>query len=146
MTAKTDHNSICSVTELARKLGLSRARLYQLQKTCVFPPPVYCLYTKRPFYHADLQEKCLEIRRTGIGYNGRPIIFYSKRYAAVTKPNSSSEQKYIDMSDSLKQMGLKIPPAKVRNALMTLYPDNWKILDVNGEIISEVFRYFQNAM
>jgi hypothetical protein len=146
MTAKRDYKSICSVSELAKKLGLSRARLYQLQKTCVFPPPVYCMYTKRPFYPLELQEKCLEIRKTGIGYNGRPIIFYSKRDLAATKPNSSSVQKYVNLSDSLKQMGLKIPPAKVRNALMSLYPGNWKKLDIDGEIIAKVFRHFQNGV
>ena len=112
MTTNTNYKSICSVTELARKLGLSRARFYQLQRSGVFPAPVYCLYTKRPFYPMDLQEKCLEIRKTGIGHNGRPIIFYSKRNGAATKPNSCSEQKYRELSDALKQMGLKISPAK----------------------------------
>lgn len=146
MTTNTDHKSICTVTKLTKKLGLSRARFYQLQKTGVFPPPVYCLYTKRPFYPTDLQEKCLEIRRTGIGNNGRPIIFYSKRDGVATKPNSCSEHKYKELSDTLKQMGLKVSPAKTGKALMTLYPDNWKKLEIDGAVIAEVFRYFQNGV
>ncbi|MBC8472619.1 MAG: hypothetical protein H8D56_24405 [Planctomycetes bacterium] len=146
MTINTDYKSICTVTELARKLELSRARFYQLQKTGVFPAPVYCLYTKRPFYPVDLQEKCLEIRGTGIGHNGRPIIFYSKRDGATTKPNSCSEQKYRELSDALKQMGLKTSPAKAGKAFMTIYPDDWKKLDIDGEVIAEMFRYFQNGV
>ena len=138
--------SVCSVTLMARKLGLSRARFYQLQKTGVFPVPVYCLYTKRPFYPMNLQEKCLEIRKTGIGHNGRPIIFYSKRNVAATKPNSCSEEKYIKLSDALKQMGLKTSPAKAGKAFMALYPDNWEGLDIDGAVIAEVFRYFQNGV
>jgi len=146
MTTNADYKSICSVTELAKKLGLSRARFYQLQKTGVFPVPVYCLYTKRPFYPMDLQEKCLEIRRTGLGHNGHPIIFYSKRNNAATKPDSGSEQKYSELSDALEQMGLKISPAKAGKAFVAIYPGNWKKLDIDGEVIAEVFRYFQNGV
>ena len=79
MLSNNDFKAVCSVTELAKNLDMSRARFYQLQKVGVFPEPVYCVYTKRPFYTMGLQEKCLEIRETGIGHNGRPIIFYSKR-------------------------------------------------------------------
>ena len=146
MTTNKDYKSICTVTELAKKLALSRARFYQLQRAGVFPAPVYCLYTKRPFYPMDLQEKCLEIRKTGIGHNGRPIIFYSKRNVAATKPNSCSEQKYRELSETLKQMGLKTSPANVRRAFMTIYPNDWKKLDIDGEVIAEVFRYFQNGV
>ena len=146
MTINTDYKSICSVTEQAKKLGLSRARFYQLQKTGVFPAPVYCLYTKRPFYPMDLQEKCLEIRKTGIGHNGRPIIFYSKRDGAATKPNSCSEQKYRELSDALGRMGLKTSPAEAGKAFMAIYPGNWKKLNIDGEVIAEVFRYFQNGV
>lgn len=146
MTTNKDYKSICTVTELAKKLALSRARFYQLQRAGVFPTPVYCLYTKRPFYPMDLQGKCLEIRKTGIGHNGRPIIFYSKRNVAATKPNSCSEQKYRELSEILKQMGLKTSPANVRRAFMTIYPNDWKKLDIDGEVIAEVFRYFQNEV
>lgn len=148
MNMKSQQNliSVCSVTQMARKLELSRARFYQLQKTGVFPVPVYCLYTKRPFYPMNLQEKCLEIRKTGIGHNGRPIIFYSKRDGAATKPNSCSEENYKELSDALKQMGLKISPAKAGKAFIALHPDNWKKLEIDGEVIAEVFRHFQNGV
>ena len=146
MTTNTDYKSICTVTELAKKLELSRARFYQLQKTGVFPSPVYCLYTKRPFYPMDLQKKCLEIRETGIGHNGRPIIFYSKRDIAATKPNSCSEQKYRELSDALGRMGLKTSPTEAGKAFVAIYPSSWKKLDIDGAVIAEVFRYFQNGV
>lgn len=146
MTTNTDYKAICTVTELAKRLGLSRARFYQLQKIGVFPAPVYCRYTKRPFYPMNLQEKCFEIRKTGIGYNGRPIIFYSKKDVAAKKPNNCPEQKYSDLSDALKKLGLKISPAEAGKAFTALYPDNWKVLKINGGIIAEVFRYLQSEV
>ena len=146
MKANPKHQSICSVIELAKKLGLSRARFYQLHNTGVFPPPVYCLYTKRPFYPMDIQEQCLQIRKSGIGLNGRPIIFYSKRDNTATKPDCCLEQKYRELSDALGRMGLKTSPVKAEKALMAVYPDNWKKLDIDGAVIAEVFRYFQNGL
>ena len=41
-----DLKAVCSVTALAKKLGLSRARFYQLQKMGVFCAPVYCTRTR----------------------------------------------------------------------------------------------------
>lgn len=145
MTTNADHKSICSVTELSRKLGLSRARFYQLQKAGVFPEPVYCLYTKRPFYPIDLQEICLGIRRTGIGHNGRPIIFYSKRDIGIQKSNGGQEQKYKEISEALEHTGLKVSPLNTRKAIVDLYPENWQKLEIDGKVIAEVFRYFQNG-
>jgi len=58
---------IISVTEMAKMLNLSRARLYQLLEQGIFPQPIYDLRTHRPLYDAKLQERCLEIRNSGIG-------------------------------------------------------------------------------
>ena len=103
MNIKSHQNliSVCSVTQMAKKLGLSRARFYQLQETCVFLPPAYDLYSKRPFYPLSLQERCLEIRKTGIGYNGRPIIFNSKRAKRnAAKPGRYLEHKFKELSEN----------------------------------------------
>jgi hypothetical protein len=149
MNNKSEQNliSICSVTQMAGKLGLSRARFYQLQNTGVFPPPVYCMYSQRPFYPAELQEICFEIRRTGVGYNRRPVRFNSKRESGSTGTfKNCSEHKYQELSYALEQMGLKMSPAKAGKALMILYPSDWEKIDINGEVIVEVFRYFQNGV
>ena len=79
MLLDNDFGAVCSVTELAGKIGLSRARFYQLMEKGVFPKPVYCTRTRRPFYTLDLQQKCIDIRKTGIGYNQQPVVFYSER-------------------------------------------------------------------
>jgi hypothetical protein len=146
MNINTDHKSVCSVTEIAARLGLSRARFYQLQKTGIFPAPVYCTHTKRPFYPMDLQEKCLEIRKTGIGQNGHPIIFYSKRNGSSAKLLDVSENKYKEISEALGGMGLKMAPGKIKKAVKLLHPDNWHHLNVDGDLIAELFRYFQHGV
>jgi hypothetical protein len=75
MLQENDLKAVCSVTALAKKLNLSRARFYQLQKKGVFPTPIYCTRTQRPFYPSHLQQKCMDIHKTGIGLDGRPIFF-----------------------------------------------------------------------
>ncbi len=114
--------SVCSVVKLAEKLDLSRARFYQLQKSGIFPPPVYSIYTKRPFFPANLQNQCLKIRNSGVGLNGNPVIFYSKREKQASKTQSCSKQNFKDLSDMLKAMGLKVLPAKAGKAFMTFTP------------------------
>ncbi len=89
MSQDHDFKMICSVTEMAKKLGLSRARFYQLQNMGVFPTPVHCRHTRRPFYPMDPQEQCLEIRRTPIGANGQPTLFNTKRKAARSQKPST---------------------------------------------------------
>ena len=56
-----------TVTEMARMVGLSRARFYQLVNEGVFPPPVYSVRTRRPIYVEDLQKVCLEVRHRNCG-------------------------------------------------------------------------------
>lgn len=94
----------------------------------------------------DLQEQCLKIRKTGIGYNGRPIIFYSKRDGGPARLKDCLEQKNKELSDALEQMGLKVSIVKIRKAITVLYPNDWKKLDIDGDVIAEVFRYFQNGV
>ena len=67
MVTNDDFKCVCSVSELARKLGLSRTRLYQLMEIGAFPRPVYCPRTGRPFYPLKVQNECMQIRKTGAG-------------------------------------------------------------------------------
>src|SRR6516165_2324493 len=69
--------AVVSVSEMARMVGLSRARFYQLQKAGVFPAPSY--QAGRPVYTEDQQQVCLEVRRRNRGIDGRPVLFYSRR-------------------------------------------------------------------
>jgi hypothetical protein len=142
MLQDNELKAICSVTELTRKLGLSRARFYQLLEMGVFPKPVYCTRTKRPFYPLDLQQKCIEVRKTGIGHNGKPVIFYTSRQNKLRKSQNSSDRRYEELAAILRQMGLNITCNKVENAVKTLYPEELTQHPVDGKIIRDLFRYF----
>lgn len=69
---------VVTVAEMARMVGLSRARFYQLQREGVFPPPAYSLATRRPVYVEEQQAAILEARRRNLGVNGRPVLFYAR--------------------------------------------------------------------
>jgi len=145
MLSNNDYKSVCSVTELAKKLDMSRARFYQLQKVGVFPDPVYCIRTKRPFYPMDLQQQCIEVRKTGIGHNGQPIIFYRKRKDKLIKPQSQPNTHYEQFANTLRQLGLKITVSEVKNAINTLYPRGMADND-GGAIIRDLFRHFSHGV
>ncbi len=146
MLPDNDLKAVCTVTQLAKKLEMSRARFYQLQKIGVFPPPVYCICTKRPFYPLDLQQECLNIHKTGIGYDGQPILFYNSRQNKCEKSQNQQERKYKDITDTLKKMGLAVSPSKVKNALETLYPDKLAQQSVEGAVIRDLFNYFRKGL
>lgn len=47
-----------SVSEMARMMGLSRSRFYQLIGSAL-PFPIYDVATRRPIYDQQLQQTCL---------------------------------------------------------------------------------------
>jgi DNA-binding transcriptional MerR regulator len=141
MDTSTNHyrGAICSVTEMARKLGLSRARLYQLVETEVFPPPVRS-GTRRPFYPPDLQQICLQIRKTGVGFNGLHVLFNKRRQSG--RPRSVEGGKYDGLVAALKNMGLKVNANAVKHAVQALYPaEQEQGQDPNG-VLRDLFRHF----
>jgi hypothetical protein len=137
--------AICTIPELAKKLGLSRARFYQLQKKGVFPKPLYS-GPKRPYYPPDLQQKCIEIRKTGIGYNEKAIVFNKSRKKKYQGLQSWSEHKYEELTDALKQMGLNVSPHKVKKTVMTRYPEGVPAHVNKGTVIGELFRHFTQRL
>ncbi|MFW6039319.1 MAG: helix-turn-helix transcriptional regulator [bacterium] len=76
-----DHQSRrpLSVSAMADLLGFSRQHFHELIKRGVFPPPVYHITTRRPMYVGDLQERCHEVLRSGVGENGQPVMFNNTR-------------------------------------------------------------------
>jgi len=77
---------VISVSEMARALGLSRARFYQLIHDGVLPRPTQAGHGKRPYYSREQQEQCIEVRRTNRGINGQAILFYSMRPTSQVAP------------------------------------------------------------
>ncbi len=150
MMSDNNLKAVCSVTEMAKKLDLSRARFYQLLEKGVFPKPAHYTHTKRPFYTLDLQQKCSEIRKTGIGFNGEPVIFNTPR--KIIKPNGCDngwDSKFNEfcgeLVEVLKQMELKMTRDKVKNTLQEIYPDGLERFVVDGELICDLFGYFKSG-
>ncbi|MBP7052816.1 MAG: AlpA family phage regulatory protein [Phycisphaerae bacterium] len=142
MQEPIDHETmaICSVTAVAAQVGLSRARFYELMKEGVFPQPVYSLRTKRPFYPLDLQKKCVEIRKTGVGLAAQPVVFNAPR-----KRGEHGDQPQIDYDEltrTLRGMGLRVTSQHVRKAVTELYPKGSTMGVGEESMIRDLYLHF----
>lgn len=136
-----------TVSEMARMVGLSRQRFYQLMSK-TFPPPVYDPYTRRPFYTAEQQAVCLEVRRRNCGVNGKPVLFYAPRAdtaVASRKPDKRRDAKakpasaYTPIVEGVRALGLgQVSAAQVEQAVGQLYPNGIAELE-ESEVIRAVF-------
>jgi hypothetical protein len=145
--------SAVSVTEMARMVGLSRARFYQLVKAGTFPTPDVEPNTGRPFFSEEKQRICLEVRRRNCGINGRAILFYSRRRdfgqtvqltgnhkakasARPARPKATSQ--YADLIDGLAALNVPATAAQVEQVVKELYPSGTDGID-QGEVLKAVF-------
>jgi hypothetical protein len=118
--------AVCSVSQMARAIGLSRASFYAYVKRGVFLAPIYSLMNKRPFYTADMQAENLAARQTGIGANGQYVIWYEKTQPAAGEPTRQPvrRERYASLLDRLKALGLdKLTAAQVEEAVAANFPD-----------------------
>jgi hypothetical protein len=144
-----DLRAVVTVSEMARMVGLSRARFYQLQKAGVFPPPVY--QAGRPVYTAEMQEVCLEVRRKNRGINGQPVLFYTRRRPiAPSKRQKQADQlpaKNKDIAallDGLNALGLTTATAaQVLKVTEELFPQGTG-LD-QAEVLRAVFLHLKQG-
>ena len=143
--------AVVTVSEMARMVGLSRARFYQLVEAGVFPQPVYCVSTRRPMYVEELQKVCLEVRRRNCGVNGRPVLFYARGYRVTTPTVKSSKPPvakpkptaaHADLIDGLTALGLVATPAQVGEAVSVLYPTGIDGTDLGG-VLRAVFLHLK---
>jgi len=140
---------IVSKTEMARMVGLSRARFFQLVGT-TFPYPQYDLRTRRPFYPPELQEVCLSVRQRNCGVDGKPIMFYSRRLqttlttkrTAKAAPKKSNGDNYGHLIEGLKSLGLIVAPAQVAAAIKEIFPNGVDSVP-QGEVIRAVFLHIK---
>lgn len=138
--------TVVSVAEMARMIGLSRARFYQLVGEGIFPSPLYDVHTRRPFFSEEMQQICMEVRKRNCGVNGKPILFYAARHPlgqqprTVKKPKAESKPKnqYADLLDGLRSLGLDLTAAVVEPVVKELFPTGIQNLDC-GEVIRGVF-------
>lgn len=130
-----------SVTEMARMLGLSRARFYQLVRSGTFPVADHDPLTQRPFYGEEAQRRCLEVRRKNCGIDGKPVLFYSRRRdAGVTKVQSPPPKpkakagEYADLIDLLSKVPITATAAQVDAAVKAAFPGGIAGTDPGGVI------------
>ncbi len=148
---------IVTVSEMARMLGLSRARFYQLLKDGVLPQPSRNASTKRPFFDREQQEQCLGVRRSHCGVNGKPVLFYSSmqpnssavlRRAVAKKKQQTPKRRttqqdplFTELRRGLLQLGLaEITDTQVQSALIATHPDGHANSDTST-LLMDVFAH-----
>ena len=138
--------AVVSVVQMADMLGLSKSRFYALVQAGIFPQPVRHQSCKRPVFDADLQQKCLDIRQTGIGLNGNPVLFNRKRRKPTSlKPQQQPvSEEQAELVEALKSLGLTVGAEEVHQVVRELYPDGWKGID-QGEVVRRVFLKLKGA-
>jgi hypothetical protein len=125
---------------MARMVGLSRSRFYQLMGTA-FPLPLHDPITHRPFYHEELQEVCQHVRRKNCGIDGKPILFYAKGSAPIVRKPAPARKpdEQNGLIEGLKALGLNPVTSQVVNAaLKELFPKGTSSMD-QGEVLRAVF-------
>ena len=137
--------AVVSVSEMARLVGLSRSRFYQLVGGA-FPFPVYDRLTRRPFYTAELQQVCLDVRRRNCGIDGKPVLFYSLRETIPSKRPKSPEkklEKHADLLDGLRSLGLTaVSTLQIEEALGAIYPEGTEAV-YQEEVLRKVFLHIK---
>lgn len=146
MTVQIETKAVVTVSEMARMVGLSRSRFYQLIGSA-FPQPLLD-DKKRPFYSEELQAVCLEVRRRNCGIDGKPILFYARRLGtAPSKPKKAkapaTNPHHADLLEGVRSLGLaSVTAADIANALKELFPSGVENQD-DGEILRAVFLHLK---
>ncbi len=148
---------IITVSEMAHMCRLSRARFYQLIAEDIFPAPSRNQQTGRPFFDREQQERCLLVRRTNRGANGKAVMFYGCRIEAPQPPpkrkqlpisRSSKRQSRHDpvlteLRHGLTQLGMtNLTDVDIRQALAQAYPDGHRNVE-SAELLRAVFGELQ---
>ena len=140
-----------SMAEMARRLGLSRSRFYELLGRGVFPQPNKHPGTGRPYYNPDQQASCLEVRRTYRGVNGEILLFYPQR-SKDGKTRSRAPIQRVGpprpqplgigrIVEGLKSLGInEIDPSRLNAAMASCFPDGVQDHD-EATVLSAVFRF-----
>jgi hypothetical protein len=129
---------------MAEMCQLSRSRFYDLIDAGVFPRPALHPASGRPMYDHGLIQTCLEVRRTGVGANGLPVLFNRKPATAPARPKRAPAPApdHADLIAALKGLGLAATPQAVGEALAALYPAGTAGLD-RGGVVRKVFLRLQ---
>ncbi len=133
-----------TVAEMARIIGMSRSRLYQLIGKA-FPEPNRD-ESGRPYFDEDQQRTIIEVRRRNCGIDGKPILFYAPRNSISapqpkrrSKPKAASSNQHDDIIEGVRALGLTAATAaQVEQSLTESFPNGTVGVDP-GEVIRSVF-------
>jgi hypothetical protein len=147
MSVQVQTKTVVSVAEMARMVGLSRARFYQLVNDGVFPSPLYRIETRRPFFDQRMQDLCLEARRRNCGINGRPVLFYTRRLGTpMTKVKTTpapKTNKHADLVEGLRALGLTtVRCSDVEAAIQQNFPNGKSGVD-DEVVLRRVFLHLK---
>lgn len=136
--------AVVTVSAMANLVGLSRARFHQLTQAGVFPPPSYLVSSRRPVYVREQQDRCVGVKRSGIGADGRPVLFYTRRPKSP-RPSTASKRPaspaHADILAGVKGLGLSsATTAQVDEAVRAVFPEGTAGVD-QGEVVRQVFLY-----
>ena len=146
MNVPIETKAVVTVSEMARMVGLSRSRFYQLIGSA-FPSPLLDK-KKQPFYSEELQAVCLEVRRRNCGIDGKPILFYARRIGtAPTKPKKvkapTTNPQHADLLDGVRSLGIaSVMAADIAKCLKEIFPSGIENMD-HGEILRAVFLHLK---
>jgi len=143
MTPEIPLKSVCSATAMAGKLALSRSRFYDLLNQGVLPRPVSCPGSNHLFYTLELQQQCLQVKQTGIGVNGKPVLFYLPRKHNGGRNTDKINPDYftIRLFGLLKNMGATLNKSRLRATLKTMYPNGLPTWPINQADLKKIFNY-----
>ena len=151
MTDKEQSHSYLSCAEVARRLGLSRQRFWQLRKEGAFPQPQHDEETGRQYYTDEPVEICADLRKRNVGQNGRVVLFYSARSSVPSsaqkkkkgQAKSNAPNKHQSIINSLGALGLPgITEARVGQAIKSLFPAGTAEVE-HGEVVRAIFLHIQ---
>jgi len=147
---------IMSVSQLADEvLGLSRARVYELIERGALPMPCYDIRSRRPIYTEEQQRQAFEVKRTGIGADGMPVIFYRRNRTVAPVAVSTSRPtrtprtrraesgEFAAMAEQLKTLGISTADERsVRHAIEVCFPSGVEGIP-EQDILRAVFRHLR---
>ena len=139
--------AVVTVAEMARMVGLSRQRFYQLMGT-TFPYPLYRVTTRRPVYPEELQKVCLEVRRRNCGIDGKPVMFYASGHQpCVRKPvrktkHPAKSKQHAGLIEGLTALGLIVSETQVAKAVKLVFPNGIDGKE-EGEVLKAVFLHLK---
>ena len=139
-----------SITEMSKMLGFSRSRCYQLIEAGILYPPIFDTQTHRPFFPPEIQQKNLEIRKRNCGMNGKPILFYARRFATESvakklpvrkaKSKTQKDTNIERLISDLKSLGIENPNAfQIQSTLKSCFPAGINQVE-ESEVLRALYR------